>query len=128
MPRNATRQGAKKRKDILEQFPEKIYADLPLEKQIACYKFWSYLEFEGAQGWSPSHTPGSIKNYRLSKTIYTRIKPSSWPKIGKVSKQRREAMTMNDAAANYTSLTLFRLWQHLRHTLKQKEKLLKTHC
>ena len=84
MPHNATKIGPKKRKEILERFPEKIYADLNLEKQIACYKFWSFLATDGSQGWSPFHTPGSVKNYRLSREITKRIKQSSWPKVGKV--------------------------------------------
>ena len=86
MQRNTTKKGPKQTRQVnQEEFPEEVYSDLELAKKIACYKFWSFLFTDGAQGWSPYKTPGSIYHLRSSSIITKGIKEGSWPKVGKVS-------------------------------------------
>ena len=82
MPRNSTKKGTKKENQ--HKFPEQAYENLELSRKIACYKFWSYLNSAGTEGWSTTKVPGSIYNWRESAYLQKNILKSSWPKIGRV--------------------------------------------
>ena len=82
MPRNQPKSGAKRTHQ--EKDPKLVYDHLPIAKQIACYHFWNFLNTNGAEGWSPVSTPGSVFNWRSSNYIRENIKANSWPKIAQV--------------------------------------------
>ena len=74
MPQNATKKGLKEENP--KNFPELVYKQLELSKQIACYQFWCHLNSAGKEGWDPGKTPGSIYHWRSSKYLQDNIKPS----------------------------------------------------
>ena len=64
---------------------EQRYNRLPSScYQLVCYKFWSFLEFEGEKGWDPEHVPNFVNNWRSSTYIKKHIRQGSFANIAKV--------------------------------------------